>query len=101
MLITLKIKDMLLLLFEIILYDSVIHSPPLSFPLFLHPPPPHQAHEELESWGLQLDPKLTQVMGRHLAPEKILFRKSTVVANEEADWGRDAVKENVISAVST
>jgi len=58
-----------------------------------------KALEELESWGLRLDTRMVDLQGRKLPPEKILFRKNTILSNEEADWGRDAVKENVISAV--
>ncbi len=43
---------------------------------------------------------MLNVEGRKLPVEKILFRKNTVLAGEDADWGRDAVRENVISAVS-
>lgn len=43
---------------------------------------------------------MTDLVGRKLNIEKILFRKNTVLAGEDADWGRDAVRENVISAVS-
>jgi len=77
--------------------------PPLTLPPLPSPPstpPTTQALEELESWGLQLDTRMVDLQGRKLPPEKILFRKNTILANEEADWGRDAVKENVISAVS-
>lgn len=59
-----------------------------------------QAREELENWGLQLDPRMVQLEGRTLNPEKIMFRNSTHLAGQEADWSRQAVKENVITAVS-
>ena len=59
-----------------------------------------QAKEELESWGLRFAPDLVQLSGRKVNPEKVMFRKNTIVVNEEADWGRDAVKERVLSAVS-
>ena len=59
-----------------------------------------QARAELESWGFQLDPRMIQVEGRVLDREKILFgRNKSIVANEEADWGREAVKEQVITPV--
>ena len=61
---------------------------------------PVQAKEELESWGLRFAPELVQLSGRKVNPEKIMFRKNTIVVNEEADWGREAVKERVLSAVS-
>ncbi len=59
-----------------------------------------QARDELESWGFQLDPRMIQMNGRVLDREKILFgRNKSIVANEEADWGREAVKEHVITPV--
>lgn len=61
----------------------------------------NQAREELESWGLQLDPRMIQLEGRTLNPEKIMFKNSTQSAGPEADWSRHAVKEKVISAVSS
>ncbi len=59
-----------------------------------------QARDELESWGFQLDPRMIQMNGRILDREKILFgRNKSILANEEADWGREAVKEHVITPV--
>ena len=80
----------------------------------LTPPPPllllllllllTQAIEELDGWGLRLDSGLAELSqdhaGRRLVPEKILFNKKTVVAGDDADWSRDAVKECQIVAVS-
>ena len=43
---------------------------------------------------------MIDIEGRKLPLEKIFFRNKTIIANEEADWGRDAVKEHVISPVS-
>lgn len=59
-----------------------------------------QAREELDAWGLQLDPRMIQLEGRVLGQEKIMFRNATHPAGPEADWSHQAVKENVISAVS-
>ncbi len=58
-----------------------------------------QAKEELDSWGLQLDPRMIQLEGRQLPPENIMFRSSTQTSGLEADWGKYATKENVITAV--
>ena len=58
-----------------------------------------QAREQLENWGLQLDPRMIQLEGRNLPQEKILFKNASRLAGQEADWGRHAVKEHVISAV--
>lgn len=63
-----------------------------------------KAVEELEGWGLSLESGLTELSGsqagRHLPMEKVLFRKKTVLAGDDADWSRDAVKEQQIVAVS-
>ena len=58
-----------------------------------------QAKAELESWGLQLDPRMIQVEGRQLPPENIIFKNTSQPAGLEADWSRHATKELVISAV--
>ncbi len=59
-----------------------------------------QARDELESWGFQLDPRMIQLDGRVLDKEKILFgRNKSILTNDEADWGRDAVREHVITPV--
>lgn len=58
-----------------------------------------EARNHLSRWGLHLEPAIVQVGGRKLNPEKVFFKKKFVVS-EEADWGRDSVKENVISAVT-
>ena len=63
-----------------------------------------KAAEELEGWGLSLESGLMELSGsqagRHLPMEKVLFRKKTVLAGDDADWSRDAVKEQQIVAVS-
>ena len=41
-----------------------------------------------------------QAEGRLLPPEKIKFGSQSVIANPQADWGREAVKESVITPVS-
>ena len=42
---------------------------------------------------------LLKVEGRRLQPEKILFGNTTITSNAQADFGRDAVKEQVITPV--
>eukprot|EP00731_Ephydatia_muelleri_P025692 Em0017g775a len=59
-----------------------------------------EASELLQSWGLILDSRMLDLQGRRLPPEKILFKNSSIVANMEADWSRECLKEHVISAVS-
>lgn len=60
-----------------------------------------QAREILANWGLQLDPRMVNWDGRKLPVEKIHFGKTQVLAGDEADWGRDAVKSHLISTVSS
>eukprot|EP00795_Rhopilema_esculentum_P012740 gene12740-3467_t len=59
-----------------------------------------KALEELMNWGLELDRNLLQLQGRNLPAEKILLGSTSFTANREADWGREATRENVISAVN-
>jgi len=43
-----------------------------------------------------------QLEGRQLPPEKIIFgNQKSHSAGEQADWGRAATREHVISAVSS
>ena len=44
---------------------------------------------------------MIQLDGRLLPPENIMFKNSSQTAGPEADWGRHATKETVISAVSS
>lgn len=46
-----------------------------------------------------MDMSLLRVEGRQLQPEKILFGNNTINSNAQADFGRDAVKERVITPV--
>ena len=41
-----------------------------------------------------------QAQGRYFPSEKIVLGSKTIVSNEQADWGREATREKVISAVS-
>ena len=61
-----------------------------------------KAVEELEGWGLNLESGLVDLSRDHrrLPVEKVLFKNKTVVTGDDADWGRDAVKEQQIVAVS-
>lgn len=58
-----------------------------------------EARHELERWGLQLDSSTIQFDGRELPMEKIVFGNKTIPGNPQADWGRDATREQVITAV--
>ena len=53
----------------------------------------------MESWGLSLQPNLLQTMGRRLNSERIFFKDNSTVAGLDAEWSRELVKENVITAV--
>jgi len=59
-----------------------------------------EASEELMKWGLELDRSLLELKGRHMPPEKIVFGSKTITASREADWGREATRENVITPVN-
>ena len=50
------------------------------------------------SW-VNLPSSLLQTKGRQLPSEKILLGSSSFTASREADWGREATRESVISAV--
>eukprot|EP00112_Aurelia_sp_Birch-Aquarium-sp1_P026327 Seg928.2 transcript_id=Seg928.2/GoldUCD/mRNA.D3Y31 product="Piwi-like protein 2" protein_id=Seg928.2/GoldUCD/D3Y31 len=59
-----------------------------------------EALEEMMSWGLEIDRSILETKGRQLPSEKILLGSSTFTASREADWGREATRETVISAVN-
>nr|AWH61378.1 putative piwi-1 [Actinia equina] len=58
-----------------------------------------EALEQLSSWGLKIDTSALQTEGRQLAAETIHFGNSSCSAGNNADWGRDATRQQVISAV--
>lgn len=58
-----------------------------------------EAREQLEKWGLCLDRGTISLPGRLLKEEDIIFRNVTRKAGRQADWGRSATSEQVISAV--
>ncbi|XP_020903024.2 piwi-like protein Ago3 [Exaiptasia diaphana] len=58
-----------------------------------------EALEQLSNWGLRLDQNALQTEGRHFQPEQIRFLNSSCSAGNEADWGREATRQKVISAV--
>jgi len=59
-----------------------------------------EARAELGKWGLELHSDTLKLEGRQLPPEKIIFgNQKSHSAGEQADWGRAATREHVISAV--
>ncbi|XP_013382739.1 piwi-like protein 2 [Lingula anatina] len=57
------------------------------------------ARNELEKWGLSLEPSTVPIQGRLLPEEDIYFRNSNHKAGREADWGRHISRENCILGV--
>ncbi|KAK3727509.1 hypothetical protein QZH41_018372 [Actinostola sp. cb2023] len=58
-----------------------------------------EALEQLSNWGLRLDQNVLQTEGRLLPTEQIRFLNSSCSAGNEADWGREATRQKVISSV--
>nr|ASW22511.1 piwi2 [Nematostella vectensis] len=59
-----------------------------------------EALEQLTAWNLRLDTSTLMTEGRQFPPEKIIYGNTTGSAGDQADWGRDATREKVISAVN-
>ncbi|XP_071132212.1 piwi-like protein 1 [Mytilus edulis] len=58
-----------------------------------------EASQELANWGLSFDNDTIDIEGRQVQEEKIIFRDGHVMAGPQADWGRDATRKTVITAV--
>nr|ANZ54961.1 piwi 2 [Fimbriaphyllia ancora] len=58
-----------------------------------------EALHELTSWGVQLDQTMLRTEGRQLPLEKIILGSSQFQSSPQADWGQQAVKEQVITPV--
>lgn len=58
-----------------------------------------EALQELTSWGVQLDQTMLQTEGRLLPFEKIILGSTSFISSPQADWGQQAVKEQVITPV--
>ncbi|KAM7451808.1 Piwi-like protein 2 [Porites harrisoni] len=58
-----------------------------------------EALHELTSWGVQLDQTMLRTEGRQLPLEKIILGSTSFQSSPQADWGQQAVKEQVITAV--
>lgn len=55
---------------------------------------------ELENWGLHLEEDLLKTEGRLLPPEKIILgNNKSIICNREADWGKEATREAVITGI--
>lgn len=58
-----------------------------------------EALHELTSWGVQLDQTMLRTQGRQLPLEKIILGSNQFQSSPQADWGQQAVKEQVITPV--
>ncbi|KAK2566274.1 Piwi-like protein 2 [Acropora cervicornis] len=58
-----------------------------------------EALSELSSWGIQLDQGMLRTEGRQLPLEKIFLGSTSFQSSPQADWGQQAVKEQVITPV--
>lgn len=58
-----------------------------------------EAISELSSWGIQLDQGMLRTEGRQLPLEKIFLGSTSFQSSPQADWGQQAVKEQVITPV--
>ncbi|XP_071808284.1 piwi-like protein 1 [Asterias amurensis] len=54
---------------------------------------------ELKNWGMTLDRDILGLEARQLPREKITMRHNTILANREADWGREMCRDKVIVPV--
>ena len=43
--------------------------------------------DELEKWGMQLNPSIKTLKGRLLAPEKVYLKTEYTYHSSNADWG--------------
>nr|SIP62986.1 Piwi Like RNA-Mediated Gene Silencing 2 [Protopterus annectens] len=57
------------------------------------------ARNELGRWGLIVDEDIYKTEGRVLPAEKINFRESSFITNQEADWNREIGREISISTI--
>ncbi|XP_069123522.1 piwi-like protein 1 isoform X1 [Argopecten irradians] len=57
------------------------------------------AKKELTNWGLELMEDTLSMDGRQLPIEKVIYGNYTGSAGPNADWGRDATRQHVITAV--
>lgn len=58
-----------------------------------------EAVKELTSWGVQLDQTMLRTQGRQLPLEKIVLGRTSFQSSPQADWGQQAVNEQVITPV--
>lgn len=56
--------------------------------------------EHLKQWGLQFEQNLTQVDGRSLPPEKIIFAGAEFTADSKADWTMAFRSQKMLTAVN-
>ncbi|CAL4094922.1 unnamed protein product, partial [Meganyctiphanes norvegica] len=58
-----------------------------------------EAKKILSDWGLSLNDDTIQLEGRILPHESIFFNEKSIPGTDKADWGREATREKVITAV--
>ncbi|XP_022111916.1 piwi-like protein 1 [Acanthaster planci] len=51
------------------------------------------ALKELTNWGMSVDRDILTMGARQLRPEQIRMQNNTIVANPEADWGREMTRD--------
>ena len=62
--------------------------------------------QELQKWGMELDPRIRSLKGRLLPPEKVFLKTEFTYNSNNADWGhrkfffyaieRDSLKNHLI-----
>lgn len=58
-----------------------------------------EALKQITNWGLELDENFSEIQGRVLPREKIIFAKKEVETDGKCDWTRAAGNEEVVKAV--
>lgn len=59
-----------------------------------------KAYKHLTDWGLALEDELTELMGRTLLREKIIFKNREVALDEKYDWTKPCGNEEVLKSIS-
>lgn len=59
-----------------------------------------RANQQLLDWNLKLPDTTVDLMARVMEPEKIIFGGNRSVSEINADWGRAASNNKMLSAVS-
>src|SRR5690606_8887 len=60
----------------------------------------NQPFQELQQWNFSIEPKMLQVRGRKLGPEKIHFKTAKVTVDEHTEeWGSACKTNAVVSSI--